>query len=616
MCGIYGGTIHYADHEIKDKLTRTAFRGPDKMGWISLKAKTNPVILGHNRLSIIDLDARSDQPFNYVDKVHIVFNGEIYNFHSIKETLISKGYSFKTTSDTEVLCAAYLEYGESCVDHLNGMFAFVIYDIENQKLFGARDRLGQKPFYYYYNGPDFEFASQISSIQLFNNNLSISKKAISLYFAWGTIPDPYSIFNEIKKLHPGHSFVFDMATKAFTTKQYWDIDYNGTTLFKGSYAEATDELETILKDAVTTRLFADVPVGIFLSGGVDSSVIAALATKSTSSKVKTFSVKFNEQGFDESMYAQQVADHLQTEHHVIECNYNEGLDLITNFSHYYDEPFSDSSAIPSMLLAKHTKKKVTVALSGDGGDESFIGYHRYQWIKKGKLANKIPFPIRNTMANILKLAPNYRLKTIAKALQYKTVNDVYLASITGIDLSWIKSEYDFYDLEDMKYLKHTNKNLFERVSDLDLKTYLNWDINTKVDRATMAYSLEARSPLLDHRIVDFARSLPTEFKFKGKNQKRILKDVLYKHVPADIFNRPKAGFTMPFADWFRSDLKDFVLSELDMNSLKQIPCIDADKVHCMINEHMKGTWNRYPLIWQLLVLKQWLNQNGKGYTIK
>jgi len=319
MCGIFGTTLSYSEQQIQDKLKRTAFRGPDKMGWQFYSQ--NQLIFGHNRLSIIDLDSRSNQPFTYKN-VHIVFNGEIYNFKTIKQTLSKIGYEFKTSSDTEIICAAYLEYGQDCVKHFNGMFAFVIYDETKQILFGARDRLGQKPFYYYHNGKAFEFASQISSIQTHMdvNKLTISKHSIAHYLSWGNIPDPLSIFNEVKKLKAGYSFVFDLTAGNFNTKQYWDIDYKNETPYEGNYIDAKRQLDTLLEKAVSSRLYADVPVGIFLSGGVDSSLIAAQAVKTSSAKIKTFSVKFNEKGFDESQYAKQVADHLGTHHHIIECN--------------------------------------------------------------------------------------------------------------------------------------------------------------------------------------------------------------------------------------------------------------------------------------------------------
>ncbi|EGV44835.1 asparagine synthase (glutamine-hydrolyzing) [Bizionia argentinensis JUB59] len=616
MCGIYGSTIIYTKSQLQDKLERTKFRGPDKQGFKFLGDAYRPIIFGHNRLAIIDVDERSNQPFTYNNNIHIVFNGEIYNFKILKKQLEAKNYEFHTTSDTEVICATYLEYGEDCLKYLDGMFAFVIYDETKQKLFGARDRLGKKPFYYYINDKHFEFASQLSSIQLHHNNLTISNKAISYYLAWDAIPDPYSIFNEIKKLQAGHCFSFDLINYKFKDRVYWDIDTTIRNPYQGSYQAAVKDLDGLIRNAVSTRLFADVPVGVFLSGGVDSSVVAALATKTTNSKVKTFSVKFNEKGFDESIYAQKVANHLQTDHHIIDCNYNEGLDLIKNFSHYYDEPFADSSAIPSMLLAKHASEKVTVALSGDGGDESFIGYERYKWMKQVSILYKLPNCLRHAIAKTAGLMPYYKLKMIGKGLQQNDINSLYLASVTGVNMSWLKSDFDYTDVTEKKYLFHTNKNLYERLTDFDIKTYLNWDINTKVDRATMAYSLEARAPLMDHKIVEFAQSLPTHFKFKAKNQKRILKDVLYQYVPKEIFDRPKAGFTMPFKEWFKNELQDYVLSELDITSLRQIPNIDADEVHKMIEQHMDGSWNHYPLIWKLLVLKQWLNTTGKGYIIK
>ena len=612
MCGIYGSTKLYTKEQVENKLNRIRFRGPDKSQHLYINDR---LVLGHNRLSIIDLDERSNQPFTYAEKIHIVFNGEIYNFQSLKKTLKNEGYLFRTTSDTEVICAAYMAYGKNCITKFNGMFAFVIYDERTDELFGARDRLGQKPLYYYFDNHTFEFASQISAIQLHNANLSISKKAISYYLAWGNIPDPYSIFNEIKKLKAGHTFTYNLQNKKYQEECYWDISIHPKNRFSGTFSEATEILETTLKDAVKIRLFADVPVGVFLSGGVDSSTIAALATKTTSSKVKTFSVKFNEKGFDESIYAEKVAKHLQTDHHVIECNYNEGISLIEDFCHYFDEPFADSSAIPSMLLSKHTRKHVTVALSGDAGDENFIGYQRYAMTQRGAMLYHLPTPVRKSIAGLLKITPHYKLKTLGEALHFKTVNEVYLAAMTGVNLDWITEKDSFLDVSERKYLEHNHKNLLERISGFDLKTYLNWDINTKVDRATMAYSLESRSPLMDYRIVEFAQSLPTHFKMKGSNQKRILKEVLYNHVPKEIFNRPKAGFTMPFSQWFKTELKDFVLSELSKENLENLPGIDAEKVYSKIQQHMNGSWNRYPLIWKLLVLKQWLSTNGKHISI-
>ncbi|TXN35976.1 asparagine synthase (glutamine-hydrolyzing) [Flagellimonas hymeniacidonis] len=618
MCGIYGAIGPYSSEEVEAKLKLTQFRGPDFYGYKAINLPNGRKLsLAHNRLSILDLDQRSHQPFTYNEGgITVVYNGEIYNYNTIKNKLVSAGYKFKTTSDTEVICAAYLEYGYSCVKKFNGMFAFVIYDQEKQILFGSRDRLGQKPFYYSITEGGFEFASQLSSIQLYNKGLSISKRAIREYLSWGVIPDTLSIFNEVEKLRAGHYFVYSITSGDFEVEPFWDIDVSGKSKFSGSYLDAKQELEEILTDAVKIRLVADVPVGVFLSGGVDSSLVAALATKTTNDKIQTFSVKFSEKGFDESVYAQEVANHIQTDHHIINCNPKEGIDLIENFTSFYDEPFSDSSAIPSMLLAKYTRKHVTVALSGDGGDESFLGYHRYNWVTYLTKIYGLPKFLRLFGAGVLNLAPNYRLKIISETIKNKSLNEAYLSTMFNTNPSWMEPNNSTSEFEELKYLFHKNKNVYERVSDFDIKTYLNWDINTKVDRATMAYSLEARAPLMDYRVVDFARSLPTDFKFLKGNQKRILKDILYAHAPKEIFDRPKAGFTMPFKEWFKKDLKDFILSELNENELAIIPGIDVEEVSKMIDQHMKGTWNRYSLIWKLLVLKQWLKNNGKGITIK
>jgi asparagine synthase (glutamine-hydrolysing) len=612
MCGIYGTTIPYNTSQVKEKLARTSFRGPDRLKAVVFD--DGKVTFGHNRLSIIDLDHRSDQPFVY-EHLTIAYNGEIFNFKALRQQLEKEGFKFSTTSDTEVVCAAYLKFGSDCVQHFNGMFAFVIHDGKTNTFFGARDRLGQKPFYYYQKGRDFEFASQLSSIQLHHNDLSISNKAILEYLRWGAIPEPLSIFNEIKKLKPGFCFLFDLKEGAYKEWQYWDLNLNQQGTYVGNYENAVEELELLLHDAVKLRMYADVPLGVFLSGGIDSSLIAAIATKTVDRKVNTFSVKFNEKGFDESVYAQKVADHINTNHHVIECNHNEGLDLIGRFNHFYDEPFADASAIPSMLLAKHTRKHVTVALSGDAGDESFLGYHRYKWMKQVDPLFKMPAFVRKTIAGACGLAPNYRIKTIGKGLGFDSLEELYTTTITSMDLNWIDHKWNAGEFEENKYL-HGAGTMVERASNFDVKAYLNWHINTKVDRATMAFSLEARSPLMDYRIVEFAKSLPTNFKYDGNEQKKILKSLLYKHVPKALFDRPKAGFTMPFEKWFRNELKEMVLSELSPRELKNLPGVNAPIVSSMIDQHMNGSWNRYPVIWKVLVLKQWLTKNSMGLSIQ
>ncbi|MFZ4263635.1 asparagine synthase (glutamine-hydrolyzing) [Sphingobacterium sp. HJSM2_6] len=602
MCGIYGSTIPYSDEIVYEKMNKIKFRGPDFTG----VQRFDGIVLAHNRLAIIDLDPRSNQPFSYAD-LHIVFNGEIYNYKNIRNELEQKNYHFRTISDTEVICAAYLEYGYECLEKFNGMFAFVIYDAKNKVLFGARDRLGKKPFYYFKDYNNFEFASQPSQIST-HKSLGVDEDAIAQYLIWGYVPEPQSIWKEVKQLPAAHFFTYNLGNKNLKIHEYWKLDYDWKNKFTGNYEEAKQRLNHLIADAVQIRMNADVPLGIFLSGGVDSSLVAAIAAEKMEN-VKTFSIKFNEKGFDESVYAAKVANYLKTDHHIIVCDYNDGIDLIENFSTYYDEPFADSSAIPSMLLSKNTRKYVTVALSGDAGDEAFLGYHRYKWINQVNPLFNVPIGFRKTLGKLIMLSPYYKHKLIAMGLSMQNIEYLYVKMLGSMENSWVKNPDLAKNSYFTKFLINSNKPLLERVSDFDIKTYLNGDINTKVDRASMAFSLESRSPLMDYRVVDFARSLPTSFKYQAGNQKRILKDILFEKVPASFFDRPKAGFTMPFQYWFRNELKEYVMDNLTESRLKNIPGIHVKRTVEIINEHMTGTWNRYPQIWKLLVLSQWLLKN-------
>jgi asparagine synthase (glutamine-hydrolysing) len=610
MCGIYGSTIPYDDFLIKEKLLRINFRGPD----FSAFERNEDIILGHNRLSIIDLDERSNQPLAY-QHLKIVFNGEIYNYQEIKNDLLKNGYHFHTNSDTEVICAAYLEYGEKCLSLFNGMFAFVIYDDHKKKLFGARDRLGKKPFYYYLTDDGFEFASQPSAISL-GKNLTVNNTAIEAYLHLNCIPDSLCIYNGIKKLKAGHYFTYCIKSAIMTIKCYWDIDYSWADKFKGTYDEAKEILTAIINDSVKIRLNADVPLGIFLSSGIDSSLIAGIAS-GMKQHVKTFNIKFNEIGFDESHFAKSIASHFNTDHHIIECNYRDGIDLIDNHSYYYDEPFADSSAIPLMLMAKYTKSFVTVALSGDGGDESFLGYKRYQWINKVEPLYTYPSIVRKSISWFLSLSPNYRHKLIAMGLQQQDIASLYMKIVSTMDNSWLLNPECTSSRSNDFILKNDLKPLLERVSDYDTKTYLNDDINTKVDRATMAYGLEARAPLMDYRIIEFANRLPSIYKLDNKlGQKRILKDILYEKISPQIYNRPKSGFTVPLKTWFRNELKEYVLDNLNIHKLQDIPGIKVAKAMNMIDMHIADKANYAPQIWSLLILNQWLSAQKNAHPVE
>lgn len=605
MCGIYGTTnFRFSDVTVRQKLNRINFRGPD----FSSVVKNESVIFGHNRLSILDLDKRSNQPFEYGDLL-IVFNGEIYNFQELKVQLKSFGYTFRTNSDTEVICALYLKYGHDCVKHLNGMFAFVIYDKRQNKLFGARDRLGQKPLYYSLENDSFEFASQVSQIAI-GNSYEIDETSISQYLLWKYIPEPCSIYKEVRKLKAGYCFIYDLEKHQYNELRYWDIPFKYGD-YKGSFESACHDLEVLLQDSVKMRMVSDVPLGVFLSGGIDSSLISALAQKESSSSIRTFSIKFNEQGFDESRYAEEVARVLGTNHLTIPCTYKEGLDLIERHNYYYDEPFSDSSAIPSMLLAKHTKKHVTVALTGDAGDESFLGYTRYKWLLSVSSIYKSPFFLRKNLGRILSNLPHNKASIIGDGLQHLDIESLYIRMMSSLNNHHLINPSLGISETYNSFLYNSKKPLLEKISDFDLKTYLNGDINTKVDRASMAFSLEARSPFLDYRIVEFGRSLPTSFKYSRGNQKVILKQILNKYVPDELFERPKAGFTMPFQKWFRNELREMVLDTLNEDNLKKIPNLNVDFVLKQIQNHMAGKTNFYPTIWSLIILTKWFDGHAK-----
>ncbi|SMC79159.1 asparagine synthase (glutamine-hydrolyzing) [Pedobacter nyackensis] len=603
MCGIFGTTIKYKEADIYDnKLETMRQRGPDFSKHIEIN---NKLVFGHNRLAIVDLDERSNQPFVY-QHISIVFNGEVYNFLELKRELIELGYHFETTSDTEVVCAAYLAYGENCVNHFNGMFAFVIYDPTMEILFGARDRLGKKPFYYYLNDSGFEFASKLSAIEI-GNELEIDYESLTRYLYWNYIPEPYSPYKKVHKLPSATCFTYDLNSSVFESRLYWDLP-NENNVTYSDFQQAKTDLKGVLQDSVNIRMIADVPLGVFLSGGVDSSLIAAMAQHNSPKPIKTFSVKFSEKGFDESVYAKKVADILGTDHTEIQCSYEEGIDFIKNFSKYYDEPFADSSAIPTLLLSKYTKENVTVALSGDGGDETFLGYNIYDVVQKRKKIYQIPFALRSMIAVVLKYLPGIRFQIIARGLKLKNIREFYLYYFKTLNTKWIlKKEHD---PKYLSYLNNSKKNLLEAISDFDTKSYMNGDCITKVERGSMAFSLEVRSPLMDYRVLEIARKMPTNFKYGDDgNKKRILKEVLYDYLPKEIFERKKAGFSMPLGIWFKSTLKDFVMETFSNENLKLVePLIDKREFMKIVEQHMNGQWDHTPRIWKMLVLINWLKR--------
>jgi len=597
MCGIYLTNIPYKKEVILEKLESISYRGPDYTGF----KKINSLSFGHLRLSILDLDPRSHQPM-ISDNLTIVFNGEIYNYKDIKEDLIDLGYSFTTESDTEVLLFGYKHWGQKVLDRINGMFAFSIYDANTNKIFSARDRLGVKPFYYYWNDGKFEICSQIRPLL---EGKSINEDAISMYLDTDYIPSPYTIVHKVFKLPPGNFCIIDLNTTKIKIEEYWNL--SKVKIQNISYEEAKSKLHDLLKDAVKIRLQSDVPIGSFLSGGIDSALISSLASEISKEQVNTFCIGFDNPNFDESNVAEKFAEILGTNHKTTICTSKDILDLVPKLIEVYDEPFADSSALPSLLLNSVAKKHVTVALSGDGGDESFLGYNHFESLVRNKVIIKIPYVIRKFLsAPIFLKAIGKNSHRVRNALNTKTENDFIENIFTRKGFILKEKRHDW-----MRYYqgyKRWSNSLLQKAADLNIKLWLENDSNVKVDRASMAYSVEVRSPLLDYRVIEYARSLPVSFRFYKGRQKRILRDILREYIPENVFNLPKSGFGVPIGEWMRNELKDEFYDTLNDDFLNKVPNLNISKFKILLEEHMSGKATHTPYIWKVYVLSKWYKE--------
>ncbi|WEK71723.1 MAG: asparagine synthase (glutamine-hydrolyzing) [Candidatus Chryseobacterium colombiense] len=599
MCGIYLTNIPFTEKAIQGKLETIQFRGPDYTGVTA----DNNLIFGHLRLSILDLEERSHQPMKY-KHLTIVFNGEIYNFQDLKNELIECGYSFETTGDTEVLLKGYEHWGESLVPKLNGMFAFAIYNAETDKIFCSRDRLGVKPFYYYWKDGQFEICSQLRPI---HENKSINREAVSIFLDCTYIPSPYTIYNDVYKLSPGNNLIIDLKTSELKIKEYWNLkEVKDSGL---SYDEAKNQLHTLLKDAVKIRLQSDVPFGSFLSGGIDSALVSSIAAKVSTNQIKTFSIGFDDPKYDESKIASQYADIMGSIHTETICRPEDILEMIPKLIEVYDEPFADSSALPSLLLNKVTKKHVTMALSGDGGDESFLGYNHFDWVVKFRKLLKIPFTVRYfcslfLVGNII----GKRTEPFKRILRTKIDNDFikgvfigYNSLIKKRNLNWLKPYKNSLVL---------SNDLIQRTADLNIKLWLENDSNVKVDRASMAYSVEVRSPFLDYRIIEFARTLPVDYRYVPGRKKRMLRDILKEYIPEEVFDQPKRGFAVPIGTWIRTELKQEFVDNLQDDFLNQVPNLDVKKFKKMFKLHLAGKHDYSSYIWRVYILSKWYQEFG------
>ena len=637
MCGIVGiwDYKNKISGEVLEKMrNKLAHRGPDDAG-IFIDEKHN-IGLGHQRLSIIDLSKFGHQPMANDDKtLWIVLNGEIYNFKEIRKNLEKKGYKFKSNSDTEVVLKSYQEWGKESVNKFRGMFSFAILDKKKEKLILGRDRAGVKPLYYYFDGNLFIFASEIKAI-IFHPKVKkeINFDALALFLEFGYIPEPYSIFKNIYKLEPGHFLEIDKNRK-IKKEKYWDaIDFylKGFEERKSgrdfNEVEVEQELERILIDSFKLRLVSDVPVGIFLSGGIDSTLVTALLAKNTNYPLKTFTIGFQEKEYNEAIYAKKIARYLGTEHYEMFCTQKEALDIIPKLSEIYDEPFGDSSAIPTYLLSKFVRSKVKVSLSADAGDEIFCGYNHYQQINNifqklnrtpssalflGKKSIQLLSP--ELLASIIKPITKYsnlqnKIKKIERVLDKRNnLKEVF----TTINSYWLKDEIVNLLLNDFSFPK-TFFDEFERVKNLDsitqmqaidYKTYLCSDILTKIDRAAMAAGLEGREPFLDQNIIEYTAKLPLEFKYQKGQSKYILRKILDRYMPKKLFERPKRGFVVPIDIWFKDKLKPLLREYLNPKKIEQEKMFNSKVIKKELNDYFSGNLVNINHLWLVLTFEMW-----------
>lgn len=620
MCGIAGFIERDRDaptapREIAlDKMCRViTYRGPDEQGTTVI----GRAALGMRRLSIIDVKSGQQPIFSEDENLIIVFNGEIYNYRELKSELESFGHRFKTNSDTETILYAYKQFGAACLEKLRGMFAFAIWNKREESLFIARDRVGKKPlFYHLTERGNFVFGSELKVLLTHGEiKKEINLTALDAYLTFGYVPEEFCIFKNVHKLAPGNYLIFKDGV--IETKQYWDFRYEKTAELK-SEAEYVERLRELITESVKVRLISEVPLGAFLSGGVDSSAIVGTMAKLSAKPVKTFSIGFNEDSFNELKYARLVAEHFQTEHHefVVTPDLMETVDELV---WHFDEPFSDPSSLPTFMVSKMAREYVTVVLSGDGGDELFAGYTRYVTEKQRRAFDKIPRVLRENLLKPL----SEKLPTGTKGKYY-----LYNSSLGAVD-RYIDNVSFFNQMRRRmlyqdEFLKQLNDNFgngetvyrsiaetvssneaIDRLLYLDSKTYLPSDILTKVDRMSMAASIEARVPLLDHKLIEFVTNIPGNLKLNGLETKYIFRKAVRGLIPDAILERPKQGFGVPLNEWINRQLRSRIRETLSEKSFATRGYFDAKYVQTLLDEHGTNRRNHSYALWMLFMLELW-----------
>lgn len=628
MCGI-AGILDFNKRsnleQLKDMTDTMWHRGPDGSGYDLFVNDHAQVGLGHRRLSIIDLSANGKQPMHY-KHLHITFNGEIYNYREIKDELANLGHEFVSGSDTEMILHAYEVWGDKCIEKFIGMFAFCLYDAQENTVFCVRDRAGIKPFFYYRDGDIFLFASELKAFHKHPQFIKrLNPNAVGLFMQFGNVPSQHCIFENCHKLNPGHSLKIDLKTREIVESKYWDVyDYYNKPKLDLSFEEAKDETRKIVTSAAEYRMVADVPVGVFLSGGYDSASLTAILQQDRSQKLKTFTIAVPDMGLNESEYARDVATFLGTDHQEFTCTHKEAMELIPDLPYYYDEPFADSSAIPTTLVCKMARKEVTVALSADAGDEVFAGYNRYDYMMKlGPKLNKVPSLFRNIGVGLMDAIPPNKIPVLKDKYNFSERYDklkriLKNPSAEEIMLS-LSSQYTASQLDDVltkefvtPYTNYQSKDLLEPFHSslsymlaIDYQTYLVDDILQKVDRASMTVSLEGREPYLDHRLIEFAAQLPDHFKYNNGSKKHILKEIVHDLIPRQMMERPKMGFAIPYDKWMYNELKTEINFYLDDMRIRQQGIFKPEYVQQLKQQFYSGKSELALKMWYLYMFQMW-----------
>jgi asparagine synthase (glutamine-hydrolysing) len=611
MCGIVGIIDSHSNvdgEQLRCSAETLRLRGPDDSGFWTC----GNVGLGHQRLAIIDISPAGHQPMLSADgRFVIVFNGEIYNFRDVRRELDQDETHWRSQSDTEVILAAYARWGPDCLQRFHGMFSLAIWDQREKALFAARDRMGVKPFYYHHSHDCFAFASRPRALLALRPKLSreLDEQALRFYLESGYVPSPYSIYREIRKLPPAHWLRVDH--RGLHIERYWD--------FRGITPEVSwesrreddllDELDSILSRSVSSRMISDVPIGAFLSGGIDSSLIVAMMAKHSARPVETFTIGFDEKVFDESKYAQAVSDSVRTNHHCEHLKVDDLLKLMPTFSEEYDEPFFDSSAFPTMAVSRYARRHVTVVLTGDGGDELFGGYHYYRVAHQLRPLFRLPRAVRRPVASLVGTFPQHRAQLLSGVLRQRTALDAFFFTRS--------IRKDFEELLPPEVLRRTMSmgDLFtdaakafpkglttaEKGMRLDACYTLPDEYLQKVDVASMAFSLEAREPLLDQDVIEWAMKLPLKWKLRGHERKYLLRKLAYRYIPRKIMDRPKQGFEVPIAAWLRGPLKNWASERINGKIPRGLIQLQQTELVNLLELHNSHARNVHPLLWAALV---------------